>query len=460
MSPENIWYQSLRLYGDRRVAVVFFMGFSCGIPLLLTASTLSIWLGQQGIQYRDIGFMALAALPYTFKFAWAPLVDRLEIPFFTSFLGRRRAWLLLSQLILIIAIFCLGQVDPKKNLELVVLFSFIIAFASATQDIVMLVYQVERLRSSQYGAGEAAGIFGYRLGILLAGAGALYLAEFVSWEAVYSIMAAATGVGVVTTLVCEEPHPLVTKESVEIEQGINHYLHQKPQLKKWQANLLAWLYGAVICPFIDYMRQKGWFTILLVMFFYKLGDNMIGNMQNLFYVEIGFSKMEIANASKIFGMWSSIFGGFIGGIFVVRYGMIKSLFYMAALHGVAMMGYLILSYAGNNLALLYATVAIEDITGGMRLTALFAYQMTLCSPVYAATQLALLTSIVHLGRVLFSAPSGWIIEQIGWNNFFALSVLSNIPVLVLVWWLSRLLDKPLFRFAKLDFWRTRALKFP
>ena len=442
MKSENIWYQTLKLYVDRRVAVIFLMGFSCGIPLLLTASTLNIWLSQRGVQYSEIGYMALTALPYTLKFLWAPFVDHLKLPFLTRWLGRRRAWLFLSQVILIISIFCLGIVEPEKKLGTTALLAFIVAFASATQDIVTLAYQTERLRSFQYGAGEAAGIFGYRLGLLLAGAGALYLAEFISWNLVYVIMAMAINIGIVTTLLCEEPHPLIKKT------------------ERRKAHLLSWLYEAVICPFTNYMEQKSWLLLLLVMFFYKLGDNMIGNMQNLFYLDLGFSKTDIANASKIFGMWASILGGFAGGVLVVRHGMIKSLFYMAAIHGLGMFGYLILFYAGYNLPLLYATVAVEDITGGMRVTALFAYQMTLCSPAYAATQFALFTSIVHLGRVLCAAPSGWIIEQIGWGHFFALSILSNIPVLVLVWWLSRTLGKSLFIFRKIKFWQTKDLNFP
>lgn len=370
--------------------------------------------------------MAITMLPYSFKFVWAPFVDHFKIPYLTHWLGRRRSWILLSQLGLMICLMGLSQVDPAKNLEFVALWGFGIAFFSATQDIVTMAYQVERLQSTQYGAGEASGIFGYRLGMLLSGAGALYMAEFISWENIYLIMAGCISIGIVTTLICQEPD-VPTSETIYFTRTSGR-----------------WFLHIIVNPFFDFMQRRGWILTLLIMFFYKLGDNLIGNMHNLLYFELGFSKIEVANVSKIFGMWTSVFGGFVGGVMILRWGIIKSLFYAALIHGIAMLGYLIILYYGYNVWALYGTVALEDFTSGLRITALFAYQMTCCNFAHSATQMALLTSLVHLGRVICSAPSGLLVESFGWGPFFTLSVLSNIPVLIMVWYLARTLQEPLF----------------
>ncbi len=353
------------------------------------------------------------------------MIDHFELPVLTPWLGRRRAWIFVSQIGLIFCIFALSYINPMENLKQVAFWGFGIAFFSATQDIVTMAYQVERLKTTQYGAGEAMGILGYRLGMLLSGAGSLYLAEFISWQAIYQLMGVLVGVGVVTTLWCQEPDPLPRKDQETLMSA-------------------SWFYRTLAHPFVDFSRQHHWILTLLVMFFYKLGDNLIGNMHNLFYLDLGFSKIEIANVSKIFGMWASIFGGIIGGVLVARLGMMKSLFYMAVIHGIAMSGYVIVFYSGPHLGLLYLTVAFEDFTNGLRITALFTYQMVCCNFAYSATQMALFTSIVHLGRIVCSAPSGLIIENWGWGPFFTLSLLANIPVLWLVWALAKSRRQPIF----------------
>lgn len=425
-------------YYDRRLLVIALLGFSCGLPLLLTASTLGYWMAQAQISLTKIGLMSVAVLPYTIKFLWAPLVDRWQLPVLTRWLGRRRAWLFLSQTFLIIFLFCLSRLNPAHHLEKVIIFVFLISFASATQDIVMLAYQVERLQRSQYGAGEAVGIFGYRLGILLAGAGAFYLASFLSWNTVYLAMTGFQCIGLVTTLCALEPQPIQNPESQLREKKVQEYLLTHPGLKGWQANILSWIYGAVIAPFHDFVKQPAWFLSLFIMFFYKCGDNLIGSMGNIYFNKLGFTNIEIANGAKIFGLWSTILGGFIGGVIVKRWGMLKSLFWCGALHAITALGFILLGIVGHNSVFFYFIVALDNITGGMRITALFAYQMTLCSPAYAATQLALLTSTTHFGRVMFSSPSGWLVENLGWNALFLLSTLGIIPCLIVIYYLSRI----------------------
>jgi PAT family beta-lactamase induction signal transducer AmpG len=408
------------------------------LPLLLTASTLGYWMAQANISLTKIGLMSIAVLPYTLKFLWAPLVDRLRLPGLTLWLGRRRAWLFLSQSFLIIFLLCLSRLDPAYHLKQIIVFVFLIACSSATQDIVMLAYQVERLQRSQYGAGEAAGIFGYRLGILLAGAGAFYLASFLSWNNVYLVMAGFQCIGLITTLCAVEPQPIQNSESQLREQKAREYLVTHPRLKKWQRTILSWMYGAIIAPFHDFIKQPFWLASLFIMLFYKCGDNLIGSMGNIYFNKLGFTNIEIANGSKIFGLWATILGGFVGGLIVRRYGMLKSLFWCGAFHGITALGFILLGMVGHNSIIFYLVVALDNISGGMRVTALFAYQMTLSSPSYAATQLALLTSMTHLGRVIFSAPSGWIVEHLGWNILFLLATVGVVPVLMVIYYLSRI----------------------
>lgn len=435
-------------YNDRRMFIMAFIGFSCGIPLFLTASTLSLWLNEVGVSYTKIGLISWVAFPYTIKFLWSPFIDRLKIPCFTKIFGRRRSWLLLSQLFLVVSILALSQTNPAENLMLTAICAICVTFSAATQDVTMLAYQVERLGRQQYGAGEAMGIFGYRMGMLLSGAGALYFAEAFTWSEVYQLTAFFILVGVVTTLIIKEPDPIVNAEAQKKEEETERYLHAHPKLHQSVARVLSWIYGAVLCPFSNFMMRKGWWVSIVIMLFYKLGDNLVGNMTNIFLVDVGYSKSEIASVSKVFGMAASILGGFIGGYLIARIGMIKALFITAAVHGLSMLLFVEIANVGYDLDLLYTAIAIEHVTAGMRTTALFAFQMTLVTPAYAATQLALLTSAVHFGRVAISSFSGVLLDNVGWTNLFTIASASTIVSLLLVVLFARMVgnsDTTLYR---------------
>ena len=409
-----------KVYKDRRVLVVGLLGFASGVPLLLTSSTLSLWLDTgYGLSRTQIGFFALAMLPYAFKFVWSPLIDRLNIPVFGRIFGRRRGWLLFSQISLMLSLVVLANLNLAANIPLTAALVFCVSFFSATQDILLLTYQAERLGRNTYGAGEAMTVFGYRMGMVIGSAGALYIAGMYSWSLAYMVMASLVFIGVITTLSMEEPQVQKSKESQLREEKARQYLNSHPKLKGWKAEVLAWFYGAVFCPFSDFMRQKIWLPALFLMFFYKLGDNLIGTMSNLFYVDLGFSKIDIANASKIFGMWAAIFGGFIAGVLINRIGMIRSLFWFAAVHGVATLMYIVMLKSGKSMSMLYLSIAIEQVTAGMRTTALFSYQLTITNLSYAATQLALMTSLVHFGRTSCSSISGYMVDQLGWEDIIA-----------------------------------------
>lgn len=451
-----IWFKNfisrqsyLQPYANSAVVVVGLIGFFCGLPLLLTGSTFAFWLAKEGVSLTTVGLLSLATLPYTLKFLWSPLVDRLPIPILTRLLGRRKSWLIVSQLGLALCLFCLGALNPHKDLLEMAVLTVMVSFWASTQLIVMFAYQAERLGRTQYGAGEATGIFGYRMGMLLAGAGALYLATHMSWGAVYQLMAFIELVGVFSLLWIAEPTYRPSCDALWREEKGREFLQTHPKLKGWKAEVLSWCYGAFICPFLDFaQRHKGWIACLLLMFTYKLGDNLIGNMTNIFYDHVGFSKQEIAQASKVFGMWASIFGGFLGGILTVKWGLIRSLFYGALIHGLAILCYLWVFYAGHDMGVLYWAVGLEHVTGGMRVTALFAFQLSLCNTNYAATQLALLSSIMEMGRALCSAPSGWLVENLGWELFFIVATLGTIPALLIVLHLARLEGASLGWFKK------------
>lgn len=428
-------------YQNRAILMMTLLGFASGLPLLLTGSTLSFWLKQLGLSYTSIGLFSLATLPYTIKFLWAPLVDKLKIPYLTNKIGLRRSWLLVSQICLCFSLVMLGSLDIVNHLMMAVILVMSIAFFSATQDIVMLAYQVERLAERQYGPAEGLGVLGYRLGMLMAGAGALYLNHLFDMGFVYILMGLMLIIGMATVYIIDEP---------AVERPTFNSLNQELKNKHHNAGskrlrcIIKSLNYAVVSPFKDFMKREGWFWSLMIMMFYKIGDNFIGNMHTNFYAELGFSNIEIANATKIFGTWASVLGGLVGGLIVARQGIMKSLFFCGLVHAIAMLMYIVMYRSGHDLSILYASVALENITGGMRLTALFSYQMRLCNKLHAATQLALLTSCVNMGRTLCASTSGWMIENIGWENLFWISIFSMIPVLFLIIHQSSKENDPVF----------------
>jgi MFS transporter, PAT family, beta-lactamase induction signal transducer AmpG len=304
---------------------------------------------------------------------------------------------------------------------------------------------METLPKSQYGPGDAIGVMGTRLGMLVGGAGAIYLADFISWEVVYALLAGVMTIGILTTLFISEPNPIINKETLEQEKKIAEYLHSHPRLNHRVSVMLSWLYAAVVCPFSDFMKQKGWLAALGIMFLYKFGDNLIGSMPNLMYLELGFTKSQIAEATKLFGMITSILGGLIGGVIITRIGFLRGLLYFGALHMVATIMYILTFYAGNDISVLYVSVALEHLTAGMRTAALFAYQMTLSNPIYAATQLAILTSLVNFGRTAFASVSGIAVGYLGWVNFYNLAIMASIPALMICMYLMRLHEERVFK---------------
>jgi PAT family beta-lactamase induction signal transducer AmpG len=331
----------------------------------------------------------------------------------------------------------LGATNPITQPGITALLAFLVAFWSATQDIVIDAYRVEILEERQYGAGAATIVLGYRIGMLVSGAGALYIATYVGWFATYGLMAGFMIVGMVTVLLNPEPSVRKSRESVEQERRITAYLESRPDLKGNKAKVLAWIYGAVISPFADFIGRRGWLVILLFILLYKFGDALAGVMSNPFYIELGFTKIEIASISKAFGLAATIIGGVIGGIIVDRLGILKSLFICGILQMFSNLMFAVLAMAGHDLQVLTLTIAVENLSGGMGTTAFVAYLSSLCNIAYTATQYALLTSFMAFGRTLLSSSGGVLADHMDWVSFFVVTTVAALPGLLLLVGIAR-----------------------
>lgn len=378
------------------------MGFSCGLPLLLTGSVLQAWMREVGVDLKTIGLYTLVGLPYTCKFLWAPVFDRFILPF----LGRRRGWLLVVQITLALALIGLGYGDPAQTPWLIALMAALVTFFSASQDIVVDAYRREDLRDEELGAGSSLYISGYRLGMLLAGGGGLILADHLPFSKVYLIMALLMGLGVITTLSCREP-PLVQGRPCSFRES-------------------------VVEPFQDYFRRDRAVLILLFILLYKIGDQMASTMTMPFYLDLGFTKTEVGAVVKLFGTWAVILGGVVGAAIMLRIGTIGGLWCFGILQALSTAGFAVLAVIGYNVPCLAGVIAFENLSGGMGTAAYTAYMASLTNKRFTATQYALLTSIMGVPRVIASAPTGWMAELMGWPVFFLACTLIALPGLMLL----------------------------
>ncbi len=407
------WLRSFAVYHDRRMLAVLCMGFASGLPLALTGSTLSIWLEEAHVSLTVIGLFANVGLAYTLKFLWAPVVDRVGVPLLTGTLGRRRGWAIVIELALAGALVALGALEPGRA-PLVLLFALaaLVAFLSASQDIVIDAYRVELLDELQQGAGAAATQIGYRIGMVASTAGALYVATYLGWFAAYAAMAALLGIGMASVLMTREPNVSVAPRAASFE-------------------------SAVVAPFAEFVRRDHAIAILAFVVLYKLGDAIAGWMSNPFYIILGFSKIEIANVAKVFGLAASVAGVIAGGSVVYRLGIMPALLVCGVLQMLSNLMYIVQLWAGPDPAVLALTIAIENVTGGMSSAAFVAYLSRLCNPAFTATQYALLSALAAAPRTLFTASGGYLVDRMGWALFFALATGLCLPSLLLLWRLMR-----------------------
>lgn len=416
------WLESLLVYLKPRVIGMLFLGFSAGLPFLLVFSTLSAWLRTYEISRTAIGMFAWVGLLYSIKFCWAPLVDRLPLPVLTRVLGRRRSWMLLAQLGIVAGLLGMAGLDPREALTPIALFSVFVAFCSATQDIAIDAYRIEAVAVEDQGAMAATYQLGYRSGMLVSGAGALYLSDFFSWDAAYSVMAACMLVGLVTVLIIKEPEANVAAAASEHggDFGYNR--------------VVAWFRDAVIGPFAEFFRRSGPFALLVLSFIglSRVSDLLFGNIANVFYLDMGYTRSEIGTVSGLFGFCVTMSSAFLGGIVVSRFGPVRLLLFATAL--VAVTNLCFAALAAHGVAYIWYLVGVisaDNFAVGFAGTVFIAYFSSLTNAAYTATQYALFTSLMLLPGKLLSGFSGMVVDAADYVTFFLYASVAGVPAIVL-----------------------------
>ena len=396
---------------NRRILVMLPLGFLSGLPLALTSGTLQAWLTVEGVDLKTIGIFTLVGLPYTLKFLWAPVMDRVVPPW----LGRRRGWMVLTQLCVALALVLMAMTNPNLHPGWLAAYALLVAFLAASLDIVFDAYRTDTLHPHERGLGAAVWVNGYRIALLASGAGALALADFVGWQMTYLAMAAVMIVGVIVVLV--SPDPTVV------------------------ANAPKSLKEAIGAPLAEFFARPEALGFLAAIVLYKLGDAFASALQTAFLIGgLGFSATEVG-AVKGLGIFATLLGAFIGGLLMTRSGLLRSLLVFGVLQAVSNLGFVVLSVTGKSSGMLTAAVVIENVTGGMGTAAFVALVMSLCDPRYTATQFALLSSLEALGRVFAGRPSADIVGVVGWTQFFVLTVVVALPGLWAVWRLRHLIEQ-------------------
>jgi PAT family beta-lactamase induction signal transducer AmpG len=408
------------LLTDSRLALMLAFGFSSGLPFLLIFSTQSVWLRESGVSRTEIGLMSYVALAYTFKFAWAPVIDRFDVPGLARLLGRRRAWMLVAQSCVAAGLAGLAFGDPAHRLGWTIGCAFLTAFAAATQDVVIDGWRINAAPAERQGMMSATYQLGYRLALLCAGAGALYIADFASWKGAYLAMAAMMAVGIGGCLAAPRSEKSDVQAAVKSGTAASSFIE----------------------PLADLVRREGWklAAILTLVAIYRLPDFVSGVMANPLYIDLGFSKSDIATVSKLYGVWIGMGGAFAGGFAVARLGLMPSLLIGGVAASASHLALALLAASGARVGLLTLSISVENFASGFAGTALIAYMSSLTSPAYAATQYALLSSLYALPGKLIGGLSGLMVDTIGYPKFFIATAAIGIPVVVLcllVWRLGR-----------------------
>ncbi len=424
---------TLAVYLKPRVLIVLFLGFSAGLPLALSGSTLLVWMREAGVDLGTIGLFALVGTPYTVKFLWAPIVDALDVPLLSPLLGRRRGWLVFAQLLLIAAIVFLALCDPARSPFLVALAALLVATASATQDIVIDAFRVESLPESEQAAGMASYVAAYRVGMLASTAGALFLvsgfedfglAKGAAWTAGYVAMAALVVIGIVTTLIATEPE----KSAIAAAE---HAAHARE-------NPLARVAVAAYGAFADLLTRDAALIVLVFVVLYKFTDALAGVMTAPFVIDLGFTRNEYAAIIKGVGLAATIIGGFAGGFVARAFPLATSLWIGGVLQAVANLTFSWQAVTGHDIVMLTVAIVTENFTSAIGTVIFVAYLSALCSnPLHTATQYALLTALAAVGRTYLSSGAGYVAEGVGWVWFFVICVIAAIPSLVLLAWLQQ-----------------------
>jgi PAT family beta-lactamase induction signal transducer AmpG len=426
---DGLWKAWL-VYLQPRVLVVMFLGFSSGLPLALSGSTLLVWVSESGVSLGTIGLFTLVGTPYTLKFLWAPLVDGLHIPLLSRWLGRRRGWLVFTQLLLMAAILALALTDPARSPFFVALGALLVATASATQDIVVDAYRVESLDESEQAAGMASYVAAYRIGMVASTAGALFLvtgfeylglARLHAWMASLAVMAALVSIGIVTVLLAREP-----EQSSEAEAATG----DKQSVRR--------VAEAAIGAFSEFLSRRDAIVVLIFVMLFKFTDAFAGAMTVPFIIDVGFTRNDYAIIVKGVGLAATLLGGFAGGYLARAWPLLACLWIGGLLQAISNLTFSWLALVGPQQWALTVAVSVEQFTGAIGTVILVAYLSALCrNPLHTATQFAVLTALAAIGRTYLSAGAGWVAELTGWPMFFVVATLTGLPAFALLWWLQR-----------------------
>jgi PAT family beta-lactamase induction signal transducer AmpG len=424
------WGDTVKVYLEVPTLRMFVLGFSAGLPLMLVLGTLSFWLREAGIERATIGYLSWVGLVYGFKWLWAPLVDRLPIPLLTRWMGRRRSWLLFAQLLIVGGLMGMALHDPKLALEPVVWCALLVAFGSATQDIALDALRIESADIDRQAALAAAYQTGYRLAMIWAGAGVLWIAagaetggtdayQHNAWKTAYLVMAASMLVGMATVLLSKEPVQIVLPPA---------------------RDLRAWLHNTLIGPFAEFIGRYKWQAILILALIsiYRISDVVMGIMANPFYVDMGYTKMEVASVSKIYGVVMTLAGAFIGGVMSMRIGVMRVLMLGAILSAGSNLLFSWLAGHGHDVNALIFVVSADNLSSGIASAAFIAYLSSLTNINYSATQYALFSSMMLLLPKFLAGYSGTYVDKFGYANFFTATAMLGVPVVILVWFASRM----------------------
>ncbi|MFT5693716.1 MAG: PAT family beta-lactamase induction signal transducer AmpG [Oceanicoccus sp.] len=433
------WGDALRIYSKRPVLTMIFLGFSAGLPFLLVFSTLSAWLTEAGVTRSAIGFFAWVGITYSIKVLWAPVVDRIKLPFLGR-LGQRRSWILLGQLGIASALMAMAFLDPQTQLFWVAFFAVVVAFSSSTQDVAIDAFRIEAAVEEYQGAMSAAYIFGYRVALLVAGAGALFIAEDYGWSVSYVVMATCMVVGLLTVALIKEPNHTKDRFAEHVESELVASLLGPEVAFEQQGKLKQWILISVICPFVEFFRRNGRFALVVLLFIsvFRLSDITMGMMANPFYLDLGYSKSEIASVAKVFGFFMTILGSAICGLLVLKWGIYKSLLLGAILVASTNLLFAVLASIGTaDITWLALVISADNLSGGISSTAFIAYLSSLTSRSYTATQYALFSSLMTLPGKFISGFSGVVVDNSGYVEFFIFAACVGVPAIVLVLILMR-----------------------
>jgi PAT family beta-lactamase induction signal transducer AmpG len=433
------WLRAMAVYRHPRVIAMLFLGFSAGLPLLLVFGTLSAWLRESGIDRSTIGHVSWVATLYALKFAWAPLVDRFPVPLLGRTLGQRRSWMLLAQLGVVAGLLLMATNDPNQALGMLVAAALLVAFASATQDIAIDAWRIESVDDELQGAMAATYQMGYRIGMIMAGAGALYFAEYLSWSQSYSIMALCMGVGMITVLLVPEPLHKVDRDTWRQEERVIRFIENSAHLSDRGREIGAWFIGAVVCPFTEFFARNGKLAFLILAFIgvFRLSDITMGVMANPFYIDMGYSKDEIASVTKVFGLVMTMVGAALGGVLVVRFGIMRMLLVAAIMVAGTNLIFAWLATQSADIALLALVVSADNLSGGLAGSVFIAYLSSLANRAYTATQYALFSSLMLLPAKFLGGFSGDIVDASDYVFFFTYAAMLGLPAILLVLALMR-----------------------